>query len=922
MLLFFLDSQFSRLLRVTLSVFVFSVILSACGGGGSSSGTPDTIANPLPEEPEVVPAPTVFNVSGTIQIPTGSLADDDSMESGEVLLVSNNSIGTAQVIINPSATGGYVSSGFGFYQDNRFFFDADPADFYSVSLLKDQVISLVSFPAESSSLASPQNVTMAVYDSVGTLLNSTTSTPDSKSMTITASGDYFIEVRADQGPTLYLLTVSQEVTTTNQTLLMAADFVPGEVLVKLKEPDTESLSSKSTLTYSQANDRAKGQLALIDGLSHIGGSSKHGMRMQIDLSVPRSVMAQSLVNVQTWPDEIQQKWETLTYIESLKARDDVEWAEPNYVRKAFLTPTDPDYSKQWHYSQINLPEAWEVAKGDGITVAVIDTGIASLHTDLAANISGGYDFVSNISIAGDGDGYDPNPEDVGGNFHGSHVAGTVAAVEGNAAGGVGVAFNAKVMPLRVLGIDGSGNDADIAQAILYAAKLANGSGSLPNQAADIINLSLGGAGFSNSLESAVNAAEAEGVIIIAAAGNENSSSLFYPAAFTNVISVSAVGQDKELAPYSNFGSTISVSAPGGNMLQNIDGDPFVDGIYSTINASDYAWFEGTSMAAPHVAGVAALMKSVDGGLNASTFKSKLELGQLTDDLGAAGRDDSFGYGLINASKAMAAAGIPIPAFLSINPPSISFDGLSTSTTISMTKGGSTGTIEITSVSDVDNSNMADATWLTVTEQSVDGNKLGSYLVTIDRTGLPLNSTHLGTITIDYEKNSGAQPSKTISVLMTVPDPSKVATVGTLFVGLIERSVQEAAEDAVNQEEDDVLIEIFDFQTAVENQGTYTYSFNDIPIGDYYVFASTNMDQDGIVSDYGEAQGDYPVVGAPTLITVSDADITGLNFTVNYLNFVEGQSTELNAKPEIIRMIPDEFLPENSEIEPQEILKQN
>jgi len=921
MLLFFLDSQFSRLLRVTLSVFVFSVILSACGGGGSSSGTPDTIANPLPEEPEVVPAPTVFNVSGTIQIPTGSLADDDSMESGEVLLVSNNSIGTAQVIINPSATGGYVSSGFGFYQDNRFFFDADPADFYSVSLLKDQVISLVSFPAESSSLASPQNVTMAVYDSVGTLLNSTTSTPDSKSMTITASGDYFIEVRADQGPTLYLLTVSQGVTTTSQSLLMAADFVPGEVLVKLKEPDTESLSSKSTLTYSQANDRAKGQLALIDGLSHIGGSSKHGMRMQIDLSVPRSVMAQSLVNVQTWPDEIQQKWETLTYIESLKARDDVEWAEPNYVRKAFLTPTDPDYSKQWHYSQINLPEAWEVAKGDGVTVAVIDTGIASLHTDLAANISGGYDFVSNISIAGDGDGYDPNPEDVGGNFHGSHVAGTVAAVEGNDVGGVGVAFNAKIMPLRVLGIDGSGNDADTAQAILYAARLANDSGSLPNQAADIINLSLGGESFSNSLESAVNAAEAEGVIIIAAAGNENSSSLFYPAAFTNVISVSAVGQTKERAPYSNFGSTISVTAPGGNMLQNIDGDPYWDGIYSTINADDYAWFEGTSMAAPHVAGVAALMKSANGGLNSTTFKSMLELGKLTDDLGDTGRDDSYGYGLINASKALAAVGEPIPPFLSINPTRISFDGIDVSTLISMNKSGGDGAVIITSVTDTGSASITD--WLTVTAQpNVGSNGLGGYLVEIDRSGLEVNTSYSALINVVYEIDGAAPVTDSISVLMTVPDPSKVATVGTLFVGLIERSVQEAAEDAVNQEEDDVLIEIFDFQTAVENQGTYTYSFNDIPIGDYYVFASTNMDQDGIVSDYGEAQGDYPVVGAPTLITVSDADITGLNFTVNYLNFVEGQSTELNAKPEIIRMIPDEFLPENSEIEPQEILKQN
>jgi len=921
MLLFFLGSQFSRLLRVTFSVFMFAAILSGCGGGGSSSGTPDTIANPAPE-PEVVPAPTTFSVSGAIQIPTGSLADNDVMKLSAVLSPNNNSIVTAQAIINPSTTGGYVSSAAGIYQDNSFSYDADPVDFYAVSLLKDQVITLVNFSAESNSSASAQNTILRLIGSDGvTVVNSSSPTPDSKSMNITTSSDYFIEVRADQGPTLYLLTVSQGVATTNQTLLMAADFVPGEVLVKLKESDTESFSSKSTLTYSQANDRAKTQLELIEGLSHLGGSSKHGMRMKIDLSVPRSVMAHSSVNEQAWPNETQQKWETLTYIESLKARDDVEWAEPNYLRKAFAVSDNPAFSAQWHYPLIEVPAAWSVSTGAGVTVAVIDTGIASTHVDLANNIVPGYDFVSIISIAGDGDGIDSNPEDMGGSFHGSHVAGTVAAVN-NTEGGVGVAYDANIMPLRVLGVDGSGADADIAEAILFAAGEPNASNTLPAQSASIINLSLGGAGFSNSLQSAIDTAVAKGVIVIAAAGNENSSTAFYPAAFSNVISVSAVGQTKDLAPYSNFGSTISVAAPGGNMQQDANGDGNVDGVLSTVNANSYAWFEGTSMAAPHVAGVAALMKSVDVGLNASAFKSKLELGQLTDDLGEAGKDDSFGYGLINASKAMDAAGTPIPAFLSINPPSVSFDGLNTSTAISMTKGGSTGTIEIISYSDVDNSDMVDATWLTVTEQSVDGNKLGSYLVTIDRTGLPLNSTYLGTITIVYEKDSVPQPNKTISVLMTVPDPSKVATVGTLFVGLIERSVQEAAEDAINQGEEDVLIEIFDFQAAVENQGTYSYSFNSIPLGDYYVFASTNMDQDGIVSDNGEAQGDYPVVGDPTLITVSDADIAGLNFTVSYLNFVEGQSTEENAKPKVIRMIPGAFLPGSSVNKSQNIQKQN
>lgn len=916
-------TEYKRFSSLVLAL-LFTAITGCGGGGGGSGETALTIGTG-----GTTADPTTFTVSGTIQIPVGSVADDDVMQPTLALFPQNNTTSTAQDISNPSVTGGYVSSTSARYQDTRFSYSADPVDVYSVQLAKDQVVTLVAFPAESGSSAVDLKTTLVVKAVDGTPAPiSSSSNVDAKSITVTDTDDYYIEVHADEGPALYLLTVSQGVSAANHSLSMAYDFVPGEVLVKLKESSSAGVSASafSLFTDTEINDRAKSQLESIGGLTHIAGNSKHGMKMKIDLSVPAARVSQLSTRIQDWPEKQQQKWQTLEYIETLKERDDIEWAEPNYLRKAFaasagLPADDPLYAAQWHYSLIDVPAAWTESKGLDEIVAVIDTGIAGSHADLVNNIVPGYDFVSLISIAGDGDGIDSDPEDEGGSFHGSHVAGTIAAVN-NTVGGVGVAYEADIMPLRVLGIDGSGSDADIAQAILFAAGLANDSNTTPAQSAGIINLSLGGPGFSNSLKSAVDAAVAQGVIVIAAAGNENSSSAFYPAAFSNVISVSAVGQTKERAPYSNFGSTISVAAPGGDMSQDANGDGNADGVLSTVNASFYSWFQGTSMAAPHVAGVAALMKSVNAGVNASTFKAKLESGELTDDLGAAGRDDSFGYGLINASKAMASAGRPVSAFLSINPQSISFDGLDTTTSVSMVMGGSGTPIVITGVTDIDNSSMADASWLSVAEQSVNGDKLGTYIVSIDRSGLPVGSTYLGTINVAYTDGGVAQPDKTISVLMTVPDPSKVATVGDLFVGLIERSKQEAAENALNQGQESVVIEIFEFQAAQENQGTYTYSFSDVPIGDYYVFASTNMDQDGLVSDLGEAQGDYPVVGDPSLIEVRDADISGLNFNVGYLNFVEGLSAETTQQKKILRQIPDSFLTVDDKGEGQVVQKQN
>ncbi|WP_250657065.1 S8 family serine peptidase [Alkalimarinus coralli] len=906
----------------SVGVAILCLAIAGCGGGGGSGGSGDTPVSGGTE------AATRFDISGTIQIPVGSVADGDVMRPAVSLTTNNNSTATAQSISNPSVTGGYVSPASGRYQNTLFSYDADPVDIYSVSLLKDQVITLAAFPAESGSSAVDLNSILKLIAADGTTVINMVSNANAKEITVPASADYFIEVQADQGPILYLLTVSQGVTAAgasaeapenNYSLSMAHDFVPGEVLVKVKGGKVGAFSASSGLNYRQANEQAKVHLETIEGLSHAGGSAEHGMKMRIDLAVPRARMSQSSTDLQGWPEQQREKWETLTFIESLKKRDDVEWAEPNYIRTAFAVADNPLYAAQWHYPLIDVPAAWTVSTGAGSIVAVIDTGIAFGHADLASNLIAGFDFISQASIAGDGNGIDDDPEDVGNSFHGSHVAGTVAAVN-NTVGGVGVAYDAKIMPLRVLGIDGSGNDADIAQAILYAAGLANDSNTTPASRADVINLSLGGPGFSNSLKSAVDAAVAQGVILVAAAGNENSSTASYPAAFANVVSVSAVGQTKERAPYSNFGSTITVAAPGGNMLQDANGDGNADGVLSTVNASFYAWFQGTSMAAPHVAGVAALMKQADRGLTGTDFNSLLASGNITDDLGAAGKDDHYGYGLINASKAMALAGSPVPTFLSINPQSISFDGIETSFPLSLSKGGTTGTVLVTEISAADNEDPAD-TWLSVNPNTISGDGLRTYTVNVDRTNKDVGTTFAGTITVKYKINAGAEESVAIPVLMTVPDPSKVATVGELFVGLIERSDQEEAENAINQGQENVLIDVFVLQPAQENQGTYSYTFSDVPVGDYYIFASTNMDQDGVVSDVGEAQGDYPVVGDATLIELRDADVTGLDFNVGYLNFVEGLSLEESNQRRIIRKIPASMLEGQGE-KTQVIQKQN
>ncbi|MFZ5549630.1 MAG: S8 family peptidase [Pseudomonadota bacterium] len=317
--------------------------------------------------------------------------------------------------------------------------------------------------------------------------------------------------------------------------------------------------------------------------------------------------------------------------EIAQADPSVLYAEPDRIKRIMVTPNDPMFANQWHYHEatagMNLPLAWSQGAGGGVTVAVIDTGYRG-HADLRGNIVPGYDFISDLAVANDGDARDGNAADPGdwteagecgggsgasnSSWHGTHVAGTVAAVTHNGVGVAGVAYGAKVMPVRVLGKCG-GYDSDIADAIIWAS---GGSvAGVPNTTtpARVLNLSLGGSGpCGATTQAAVNSARSRKSVVVVAAGNSGDDASGYsPANCSGVITVAAVGRTADRAYYSNYGSAVEIAAPGGDQSWSE-----TDGVLSTSNAGlttpkadSYAYYQGTSMASPHVAGAVALMLS-------------------------------------------------------------------------------------------------------------------------------------------------------------------------------------------------------------------------------------------------------------------------------------------------------------------------
>jgi serine protease len=332
---------------------------------------------------------------------------------------------------------------------------------------------------------------------------------------------------------------------------------------------------------------------------------------------------------------------------------EVEFAEPNGRMHAFLNPNDRLFQYQWNFRLINAPRTWDIQEGDpSVVVAIVDTGIAyedfgpfRKAPDWGSTVFvPGFNFVTGTAHANDDAG------------HGTHVASTVAEATDNAIGVAGLAFRCALMPVKVLDDQGQGTFNDVASGIDFAS----------SHGAKVINLSLGGDTGTEVVRRAIDRAVAAGVVVVAAAGNDGKGTVSFPAAYPNVISVGAVDARKHLAPYSNFGPALDVVAPGGDLDRDDDGDGYPDGILQQTFDPDtarilhryddfhYFFIEGTSQATPHVSALAALLIK-QGITDPAAVQAAIQ--STAEDLGAPGRDDTYGYGLIRPDVALTGLGL-------------------------------------------------------------------------------------------------------------------------------------------------------------------------------------------------------------------------------------------------------------------------
>ena len=425
-----------------------------------------------------------------------------------------------------------------------------------------------------------------------------------------------------------------------------AAFVPGEVIVKMR--DVGELTPAQLRPY---------------GLQSARRALSGGEYIYV---IPASDM-QAMAAAQA-------RDATLAAVEAIRARADVEYAQPNYILRILdRVPNDPRYAEQWQYFRngsgsgmspggIGLPVAWETSTGSrNIVVSILDTGILPNHPDITGsqNLVSGYDMISDPSTGNDGDGRDPDATDPGDacapqgdSWHGTHVAGTVGVGNtNNGAGVAGITWEVSVQAVRVLGVCG-GTVSDINDGIRWAAGLSVPTVPTNPTPARVINMSLGARGacsLSPSTQAAINDAFNAGVAVVVAAGNEASdASGFLPASCDNVITVAASDYRGRLVTrYSNFGSTVEILAPGGdvNRDDNADGNP--DGVLSMVNGG-YAYYNGTSMASPHVAGVLALWLASDPSMTPTQLLSELQANAIPRS--ATECPQPCGAGLLNAIR--------------------------------------------------------------------------------------------------------------------------------------------------------------------------------------------------------------------------------------------------------------------------------
>jgi len=417
---------------------------------------------------------------------------------------------------------------------------------------------------------------------------------------------------------------TQQITEKFFNLRSSSDFVPGEVIVKFKSSFNPAGSSSVTGISSVDSLNYRFSVSSIKKISESNHETLSGV---YKLTFPHEVNITDIVY-------------------EYSNNPFVEYAEPNYFARIFVIPNDANYSSQWAHEKIGSESAWDIERGnEGVVIAIIDSGVDWDHPDLAANIWNntgevvdgidndgngyiddirGWDFVNTTENCTEGEdcvGEDNNPMDFNG--HGTHCSGIAAAVSNNSEGIAGVCWYCKIMPLKA-GYDNLLEYVDTAEALVYAA----------DNGADVVSMSWGGFYRSSLIQDSIEYARNKGVVLVAAAGNDGMNIKSYPASYDNVLSVAASGEDDARKTWSNFGSSVDVLAPGGSIL-------------STLFNDSYASWSGTSMATPHVAGLAGLILSKNQSF--SPIEVRTILRSTTDQIN---ETRHVGTGRINASQAL------------------------------------------------------------------------------------------------------------------------------------------------------------------------------------------------------------------------------------------------------------------------------
>ncbi|MDB2665836.1 S8 family serine peptidase [Gammaproteobacteria bacterium] len=822
--------------------YPFGLQCSGSGGSSASSSVSLKLIEPL------------YNLSGKVQVAYNSFADSD-VPNADYTSISNNTASSAQALSLPAQLIGHASK------------DTDEWDAYKVVVSKNQYVTLEIADYDETD-ATKNDLDLIIVDLDLKIIADSESTKSYEFLSM-PEGEYYIAVKAYAGASKYVLSVGTKFSQSYSASVFSSefDYVSDKLLIQKKE------------ILQIAQDAAWKQSQLMDQLGFDKGSdySVYSYSEKDEFLDPRKVFkkfgflndsSQMSKALRTKNPEIISQAEKRKFIALLNANTPEYTILPNIAVSSHAFSSDPEYYRQWNHVAINLDTALNSIGSTvkEVVVAVVDSGRPAEGSRAYYDtnyVDDEMDFLDEIILNGrlyanggnDGNGVDADATDAAWNYgkyisHGTHVASTIAAKNnGYKINGMAV----KVMPIRVIpNHPYSGGFEGVLEGFKYAAGLPNSSGQLPSKPADVINASLGSA--SSEYCSFLDPILASGIIFVASAGNDGNSMNSYPASCPGVISVAAIDKDFNRASYSQYNANVDIAAPGGvTEFGDRNGDGVTDGVYAWGNQNELKAIPGTSMASPHVAGAIALMKSVQPTLTYDDVSSILASGGMTNDLGATGRDNSFGHGLLDVAKAISSLNNfnseTANTFGALSQARYDFGSSDVSIDMKLSKYGS-GEIKVTGLTA---DNIEGLTY----KSSVDENGFGDYVITLDRSVYE-NGTFHNAIYFIFDNNTYARGYITYNV---GPEPP----LGSLELALI--GLRDSSGEYILSQRLDLT------------SGTADFNFTDLKEGAYDIVVATDIDDDDSSCTRGEFCRFFPFdtsFGAFTLTADTDIGTLGLS----------------------------------------------